>query len=91
MYILGVNPQYQIERRDLHSGALVAEFGTGGVITENPSGGIAVPYAVVTDSSGLYIGGFDAGGTGGSLQWRIEKRDLASGTFLEEGLTGMGS
>jgi len=80
-YILGVTPQYQIERRDLRSGALIAEFGTAGVITENPSGD-GLPYAVASDTSGLYIGGFDIGGTGGAPEWRIEKRDLTSGAFL---------
>jgi len=86
-YILGVIPQYQIERRDLRSGALIAEFGTAGVVTENP-GSPAVPYSAALDSGGLYVGGVDSGGTGGAPEWRIEKRDLNYGGLLSGFGTG---
>jgi len=86
-FTAGVNPEIRIERRDMDTGGLVGEFGTGGIITESPSG-YGIPFAVTLDSGGFYVAGFDTGGTGGADQWRIEKRELGSGALINGFGTG---
>ena len=80
------NYQWRIEKRDLITGALIPEFGTGGVVTNNPSVLDDTPNAIANDINGLYIVGDD--GTTGNYQWRIEKRDLITGALIPEFGTG---
>jgi len=91
MYIVGFdyspgNYQWRIEKRNLADGSLVAEFGTGGVITSDPSLGDDCAQGVVRDSTAMYIVGFDY--SPGNYQWRIEKRSLTDGTLVAEFGTG---
>ncbi|TAL61545.1 MAG: hypothetical protein EPN85_04555, partial [Bacteroidetes bacterium] len=75
-----INTRWRIEKRDLATGALVAGFGTGGIITSNPGAGTDYAYAITADASGIYTAGY--GNSSGNYEWRIEKRDLATGALI---------
>ena len=77
-YSLG-DKQWRIEKRDLTTGALIAAFGTAGVVTSNPSAGDDCAQAITADASGIYVAGFDK--FPGNDEWRIEKRDLTTGAL----------
>ena len=72
----GSDTQWRIEKRSLTDGSLIGAFGTGGVVTNNPSPGFEVAYGVTVDSSGIYTVGEDNSPGGSDTQWRIEKRNL---------------
>jgi hypothetical protein len=72
--------QWQIEKCDKTTGVLVTNFGSNGVITSNPSASFDTPYAVTADANYIYIVGYDS--TPGNKQWRIEKRDKATGGLV---------
>ena len=81
MYVVGFdfspgNGQWRIEKRSLTDGSLVPGFGTGGVVTSNPSTGTDGAVGIAIDSTAIYVVGCDESlGPGtGNLQWRIEKR-----------------
>lgn len=78
---------WRVEKRLLSTGALVSAFGTGGVVTSNPSSGDDAARALALDGSALYIGGYDTI-PGDNTEWRIEKRDLASGALVSAFGTG---
>ena len=68
------NSQWRIEKRSLTDGNLVAEFGTGGVVTSNPSAGGDVAVSIAMDSTAIHVVGIDYSPGPGNAQWRIEKR-----------------
>ena len=68
----GYNLQWRVEKRSLSSGALISDFGSGGVVTSNPSNSSDTPYAIATDGVSLYVAGDDS--IPGNPEWRIEKR-----------------
>lgn len=74
------NNEWRIEKRSLTDGSLITSFGTGGVITEDLSGGDDQPFGVAVDASGVYIVGYDQ--SLGNLEWRIEKRALTDGSLI---------
>jgi len=85
MYVVGYdgspgNYQWRIEKRSLADGSLVPGFGTGGIVTSNPS--TATDYArdIAVDSTAMYVVGYDE--SPGNDQWRIEKRSLADGSLV---------
>jgi predicted esterase YcpF (UPF0227 family) len=85
MYVVGSdyspgNRQWRIEKRSLTDGNLVPEFGTGGIITSNPSTGDDAAYAIAIDSTAMYVVGYDS--SPGNYQWRIEKRSLTDGSLV---------
>ena len=85
MYVVGYdsspgNYQWRIEKRSLSDGALAAGFGAGGVVTIDPSLGVDIAYAIAIDSTYMYVVGYDS--SPGNAQWRIEKRNLASGALV---------
>jgi hypothetical protein len=85
MYVVGYDEspgdsQWRIEKRSLADGSLVPGFGTGGVVTINPSTGPDVAYSIAIESTALYLVGYD--GSPGNSQWRIEKRSLADGSLV---------
>jgi hypothetical protein len=74
--------QWLIEKRDKTTGALVAGFGTNGVLTINPSNGEDGANFIIADNTYLYIVGYDEIGSPGSnnnYQWRIEKINKITG------------
>ncbi|PLX20977.1 hypothetical protein C0584_04300 [Candidatus Parcubacteria bacterium] len=76
VYIVGSdlvpgNYQWVIEKRTHSSGALIWRK------TSNPSSGAEYPESIAIDSTGIYVGGYDA--APGDNQWRIEKRNLSTG------------
>jgi len=77
---------WRIEKRSKTDGALVTSFGAGGVVTVNPSMMADEPWDMVIDSTHLYVAGFDKGP--GTAQWRIEKRLLSDGSL--ESMFGVG-
>ncbi len=79
IYIVGDNASggWRIEKRDKTTGALVAGFGSSGVIAENLSTYYAA--AVSLDDSYLYVAG-----TEDSTNWRIEKRSKVTGDLVTE-------
>lgn len=71
--------QWRVEQRNFSDGALVATFGTAGILVSNPSTGIDSPFVAVSDGAVLYVGGSDS--IPGDLQWRIEARRLTNGSY----------
>src|SRR3989338_6192313 len=73
LYVVGYaspaqyQPDWRIEKRNLNTGALI----WGQTI---PNSNVA--WDVVVDATAMYIAGADL--TPGNVQWRMEKRDLAS-------------
>jgi predicted RNA-binding protein with PUA domain len=91
MYVIGWdhspgNDQCRIEKRSLADGSLVPAFGTGGVVTNNPSTGYDRAYGIAIDSTAMYVVGYDESPVNG--QWRIEKRSLADGSLVTAFGTG---
>lgn len=76
------NSQWRIEKRLLSTGALVAGFGTGGVLVAEFSTLDDQATAVVQDGTNLYVAGYDYSPGAGDWQWRVEKRTLASGALV---------
>jgi predicted esterase YcpF (UPF0227 family) len=91
MYVVGHdsspgNYQWRIEKRSLTDGSLVPAFGTGGVVTNNPSTGNDLALDIAIDSTAMYVVGSDS--SPGNVQWRIEKRSLANGSLVSGFGTG---
>jgi uncharacterized delta-60 repeat protein len=91
MYVVGGdsspgNYQWRIEKRSLTDGSLVPGFGTGGVVTGNPSTGNDAAYAIAIDTTAMYVVGWDY--SPGNYQWRIEKRTLTDGSLVSGFGTG---
>lgn len=85
-YLYAVGPStnggtWRIEKRYLSNGALVASFGTNGVVLE--SGG-HTPYGIAVDDTSIYIVGDHT-----TNDWRIEKRSKTTGA-LDTGFDGDG-
>ena len=78
-YVFSGDTYWQIEKRSLTTGALIGAFGTGGVVTSNPSGGYDRADAVIVNGSDLYIGGLDENAP--NRQWRMEKRNATTGAL----------
>ena len=79
LYVVGedrspgaTDAQWRLERRSLTTGALDTAFGTGGVVTVNPSTGNDVANALLADATAIYVVGDDT--APGSPRFRIEKR-----------------
>ena len=77
---------WRIEKRDKTTGALVTAFSTDGIVQSDPTSSYDAIQTMVMDSSYLYIGGFDDGGSGecdlGGACWRVEKRDKTTGALV---------
>lgn len=74
----------RIEKRSAATGALIAAFGSGGVVTtSNPAAydGIPLPWGLASDGSFLYVAG-PQNGPSGDASWRIEKRDKTTGALI---------
>jgi len=79
IYVAGAengNDQWRIEKRNLTTGALIWTQ------TSNPSTGNDVVWAITSDASGIYVAGTDESMGAGNYQWRIEKRDLSTGSVI---------
>ncbi|MDI6787838.1 MAG: hypothetical protein QME51_05660 [Planctomycetota bacterium] len=94
MYVAGFdavsgNNRWRIEKRNQSNGALVTSpaFGTGGVVTTDPTTGSDIVNAVTCSSTYLYVVGFDSTGGG---RWRIEKRNLSNGALVTSPVFGTG-
>ena len=86
MYIAGVQAgqssdyAWRIEKRDKITGAYDPHFGLGGYIIENPSTGDDFIYSIITDSSYIYVVGYQVVlDKPGNFAWRIEKRKITNG------------
>ncbi|MCK4909559.1 MAG: hypothetical protein KAS70_06640, partial [Planctomycetes bacterium] len=77
------NSQWRIEKRSLITGALVADFGTDGVVTMNPNeDGEDIPYFMTIDDDYIYVSGYDS--SLGNDQWRIVKLDKLTGEQVDD-------
>jgi hypothetical protein len=76
MYVAGndSNVDWRIEKRSLATGALDTNFGTAGVVTGAADSGNARSISI--DSTWMYVAGNDS-----NVDWRIEKRSLATGAL----------
>jgi len=79
--ILGESDRlWRIEKRDKITGAYDPHFGLGGYIIENPSTGDDFIYSIITDSSYIYVVGYQVVlDKPGNFAWRIEKRKITNG------------
>jgi len=75
---LYVGSTTRLEKRSLADGALDTSFGTGGILDTSTGTGMYLS-ALVVDAPNLYLGGIDYFD---SQEWRIEKRNLADGSFV---------
>jgi hypothetical protein len=76
----GADSTWRLEKRTLATGALVATFGVGGVVSINPGPGLDVPSKVIVDGSYLYIIGAQESAKGSrSFTLRVEKRRASDG------------
>jgi len=69
------NYQWRMEKRDLATGNLIWS------ISNNPTSGVDIAFAIAINETALYIGGYD--GTSGR-QWRMEKRELSNGNLISQ-------
>ncbi len=75
-HILGPSDtQLRLERRDLTTGALDADFGTAGVINYNPTEYNDRAYGVVLDNSGVYFSGMDEDDNGFIIKYAFPEDD----------------
>ena len=79
-YVFGGDTYWHVEKRSLTTGALIPAFGTGGVVTSNPTTGYDRADAIVVGAAGLYVGGLEVVG-GSNRQWRMEKRNATTGAL----------
>jgi len=95
LYVVGYdnvagNHEWRMEKRNKTTGALCAgggectagAFDTDGIIQTNPSANPDRAHALTIDASYMYVGGFDGVLSAANGQWRIEKRDIASGALV---------
>ena len=68
--------QWRIEKRNLSTGNIIWTQ------TSNPSVNADVAYAITADASGIYVAGSDCSPGAFKAQWRIEKRDLITGSVI---------
>jgi hypothetical protein len=86
LYIVGDdssigNNQWRIEKRAKNTGNLITDFGSSGVILNNPSIDNDFATGLAIDINYLYIVGCDSI-PGEGYQWRIEKRNKIWGTLV---------
>jgi hypothetical protein len=83
LWLAGVSSavEWKVERRRASDGALVPDFGTQGVALANPLGSGDWPNALVHDGTSLFVAGSSVYQSTNGTQWRIEKRDPASGAL----------
>jgi hypothetical protein len=85
---LAGNIQWRLEKRNKTTGALCAgggecaagAFDTDGVVQTNPSSGIDAIRALALNDAYIFLAGYDSSTT--NNQWRIEKRDIATGALV---------
>lgn len=80
----GTDLRWRIEKRNLTTGALVAAFGTAGVVTVNPTGGEDDPESVIVVGSSIYVAGWtdNAPFANEDKDLRIEKRSAVDGSLV---------
>lgn len=74
--------QWRIEKRDLTTGALVAAFGTAGVVSVDMTTGHEEARALAIDATGLYVAGTDRSAGATNAAWRIMKFNLTTGAAI---------
>lgn len=92
LYIAGYdnvpgNIEWRLEKRNKTTGALCAgggecaagAFDTDGVVQTNPSSGVDAIRALALTDTHVFLAGYDSSTT--NNQWRIEKRDIATGAL----------
>ena len=80
-YVAPLNCKWRTEKRDLNTGALITAFGSGGVVTSDPTVNFDRVEAIASDASGFYLGG-SINPAGSNYDWRIEKRDHITGALM---------
>jgi hypothetical protein len=60
------------------------DFGTGGIVTSNPSWGYDAATGAVSDGTYLYVVGYDMVPSFGDYEWRVEKRLLTTGALVTD-------
>lgn len=84
--------RWRVEKRQRTSGALVTTFGTGGVVTSNPSTNADTPVAVLIDTEKTlaYAVGMDRVLGTTNQQWRIEQYQSDDGGYWLGALNSAG-
>ena len=55
---------------------------SSGRLSEHISSTHDYAYNVAIDGSGVYVVGYDHNGAGSNAEWRVEKRNLTTGTLI---------
>lgn len=72
---------WRIEKRSVTDGALVAAFGSNGVLQFAPGSSSGELLDVIMDGTSFYLVGSDEQNPG-DPQWRVEKRSKANGSLI---------
>lgn len=73
--------RWRIEKRLKLDGTLVAAFGTGGAVTDDPTANADLVHAIAIDGASMWIAGSYDGG-GADFKTRLQKRSLADGALV---------
>jgi hypothetical protein len=82
VYVVGIDHpssstmEWRVEKRSLATGAIIWAFSEHISISNDGANGVAV------DGSGVYVVGADQNTAGNLTEWRIEKRNLATGALI---------
>lgn len=85
--------EWRIEKRNISDGSLVSGFGTGGVVTSNPSTADDKATSIAIGTSTMFVAGWYSISScyeskspnitpSGNCGWRIEKRNLSDGSLV---------
>jgi hypothetical protein len=74
---IGVGWRWRVEKRDRTTGALVAGFGSGGVVTSALPNDQGEPHDIAVDGTHLFV----VGSQDADASWRIEKRSIVDGSL----------
>ncbi len=83
--------KWQLQKRDINTGALIDSFGINGFINIDPSSGTDDLFELTIDKNFIYISGFDFINGSSNSQWHIEKRKITDGSLVTDELGKPGS
>jgi predicted GH43/DUF377 family glycosyl hydrolase len=72
----GTTREWRVEKRSLTTGNLIWAQ------SEHISNGTDAAADVAVDASGIYVAGIDQNTVGNEMEWRVEKRNLSTGSVI---------
>jgi hypothetical protein len=78
---VGGDDRWRVEKRSKTTGALDTSFGTGGVVTSDPTANSDQAQAIAQDGTYMYVAGY-SGTSATNFDWRLEKRNISDGALV---------